>query len=70
MAAQALPRREMQLFVKLLDGRTRGFQLGRSEPLHTVKRQLEKSEGVFEREYSKVSVRLDCGKFEAEIKPK
>jgi hypothetical protein len=46
MAAQALPRREMQLFVKLLDGRTRGFQLGRSEPLHTVKRQLEKSEGV------------------------
>jgi hypothetical protein len=31
---------------------------------------VEKSEGVFEREYSKVSVRLDCGKFEAEIKPK
>jgi hypothetical protein len=36
----------MQLFVKLLDGRTRGFVLERTAPFRLVKEQLAVSEGV------------------------
>lgn len=36
----------MQLFVKLLDGRTRGFVLGRDEPFRVVTQALAVSEGV------------------------
>ena len=36
----------MQLFVKLLDGRTRPFVLARSQPFSVVKEALSVSEGV------------------------
>lgn len=36
----------MQLFVKLNDGRTRGFVVGRTQPLLAVKEQLAATEGV------------------------
>ena len=38
--------RMMQLFVKLSDGRTRGFVVGRNSPLRRVKEQLALTEGV------------------------
>ena len=38
--------RAMQLFVKLNDGRTRSFVVGRAQPLLAVKAQLAASEGV------------------------